>query len=72
MKFRGERIRELRQRYGHSLALTCRLLEARLGFKTTKSSLSMWERGKYLPSLNALMALCELYGVEMDYFFSEE
>jgi len=69
MKFRCDRIRELRKKHNHSLAMTCRLLESRCNFVARRSTLCGWEKGKATMSLKALMALCELYGVEPNYFF---
>jgi len=71
MRFDGQRIRNLREKYGHSLGMVCRLLEIRCGYKISRSTLCQWEHNRYLPNLKGLMAICELYGVEMNYFFPE-
>jgi transcriptional regulator with XRE-family HTH domain len=70
MNFRPEKIRELRMRHGHSLGTMSRLLKARCDFQISRSSLSQWERGNIVPGIEALLALCRLYSVEPNYFFS--
>jgi len=71
MKFRHERIRELRMRHGHSLGTMSRLLKVRCDFQISRSSISQWERGKVVPGIEALLSLCQLYGVEPNYFFCD-
>ena len=69
MKFRYQRIRELRLKHGHPLRLTSRLLGSRCRYQVSPGALCLWEKGKAMPSVKALMAYSELYGVEPGYFF---
>jgi len=69
MKFLPNRLRELRLMHKHSLTTACRMLEVRCGYRAGRTSFYNWEKGKTLPKINALLAICELYGVEPAHFF---
>lgn len=43
---------------------------AKLGLKC-EDRISHWERGTAMPSVNNLMRLCEVYGIETQEFISE-
>ncbi len=72
MKFAHRKIRSLRRERHHSLAMTCRLLYTRCNLRVSRTSLNHWENGRAMPAIASLMALCELYGVEPNYFFEPE
>jgi len=69
MEFKPERIRKLRKARGFSLGTAVRLLSARCDYKVCKATMSMWERGKYPPGIEALAAICQLYEVDANHFF---
>lgn len=72
MKFMPKKIRRLRLMHRHSLSTACRMLEVKCGYRTSRASFYSWENGKTLPGINALIALCNLYGVEPNYFFKDD
>ena len=67
--FDHHKLRALRMERGYSLAGLARRLEQKTGLRVTRAGISCWERGKNLPSLTSLIALAQLYGKEMGYFF---
>lgn len=69
MVFDHHKLRVLRMQRGYSLAGLARRLEQKTGLRVTRAGISCWERGKNLPSLTSLIALAQLYGKEMGYFF---
>jgi len=71
MEFKPEKIRALRQKHHHSLGTLARLMEARFGYRISRATISLWERGKARPKIDALAVLCTLYRVEAGYFFEE-
>jgi len=72
MKFNPEKIREFRLKNRHSLGTVVRLLRTRFNYKVSRSSVCNWERGRTMPGIKALIALCLLFEVEPNYFFSEK
>jgi len=70
MEFRPERIRELRMARGHTLGTLSRLLAARCSYKAGRSAIWQWEHGESMPGMAALCALCAVFEVEPNYFFS--
>lgn len=65
-------LRNLRLKKGYSLEMMARLMAARAGRRISRSAISHWELGKAQPSLDSLLALCDLFAVPMDYFFTRE
>ena len=72
MVFDHQKLKTLRTERGYSLAGLARRLEQKTGLRVTRAGISCWERGKNLPSLTSLIALAELYGKEMGYFFKDD
>jgi len=70
MEFRPERIRELRMSRGLTLGTLSRLLAARCQYKVSRGAIWQWEHGENEPGMAALCALCGVFGVEPNYFFS--
>jgi transcriptional regulator with XRE-family HTH domain len=58
----GKRLKEMREKRG----LTQEELAKAIGLKD-KRAVSAWETGKYLPSVNAVYRLSQLFGVSVDY-----
>ena len=69
MVFDHHKLKNLRLQRGYSLAGLAWRLQQRTGLRVSRAGISCWERGKNLPSLTSLMALGELYGKEIGYFF---
>lgn len=69
MKFRSEKIRELRKMHKYSLTMASRLLAVRCSYQVSRTTLWEWEKGKSYPGIQGLIALCCLYEVEPNYFF---
>jgi transcriptional regulator with XRE-family HTH domain len=72
MRFLPDVLKSLRKSKGYSLGMAVRLLEARVGYKVSRSAVCHWENGDFLPSLESLMAIAELYEVDMNKFFVKE
>jgi len=70
--FDHQKLKTLRMERGYSLAGLARRLEQRTGLRVTRAGISCWERGKNLPSLTSLIAVAELYGKELGYFFQHK
>jgi transcriptional regulator with XRE-family HTH domain len=71
MIFLPDVLKDLRKSRGYSLGMTSRLLQARIGYKVSRSAICHWERGDFKPSIDSLMALADLFEVEMNEFFAE-
>jgi transcriptional regulator with XRE-family HTH domain len=71
MEFKPEKIRGLRQSKNHSLGTVVRLLSIRCNYKASRATVSYWERGKAQPPIKGLIAICQLYEVDPNYFFSD-
>jgi|GEM_PF-1214404 len=72
MEFLPDVLKGLRKSRGYSLGMAARLLEARVGYRVSRSAICHWENGSFLPSLASLMALAELYEVDMNKFFVKD
>lgn len=70
--FENENLRKLRISKGYSQAMLCRLLEMHTGRRISKSAIAHWELGDSVPRLWSLLALCDVFGVGIDYFFAKE
>lgn len=59
-----EKLKELRLEKG----LSTRKLAEELNNKVTKTAICLWEEGKRVPSLQAVMLIAEYFGVSLDFF----
>jgi transcriptional regulator with XRE-family HTH domain len=69
IRYVGERIKELRARYG-SEGISQEALASALGI--TANTISRWETGTYKPSLDDLDKLSRFFGISMLAFFPPE
>lgn len=68
-KFSGVQLRKIRLLRGYSLGMLSRLVEVHTGLPISRSTMSHWEHGRSCPRLTALVALSEVFEVQLDYFF---
>ena len=59
----GERLKELRLEKN----LTQRELVIKLNGKITQPAITLWETGKRVPNLDAVIILAQFFGVSLDY-----
>lgn len=59
----GERLKELRLEQN----LTQRELVIKLKGKITQPAIALWETGKRVPNLDAVIILAQFFGVSLDY-----
>jgi len=70
IRFVGERIRELRNRYGGGAGISQEALAKAL--KITANTVSRWETGTYRPGIEDLEALSRFFGVSILEFFPKD
>ena len=70
--FNRHKLRKLRLSKGYSLQMMARLITIRSDKKLSRSAISHWEQGKTQPSLESLLAVCELFNMPMESFFARE
>ena len=59
----AERLRELRESHD----LTQAQLSINLHCKITQAAIALWELGKRVPNLDAVILLAQYFGVSLDY-----
>lgn len=59
----AERLRELREERN----LTQAQLSINLNCKITQAAIALWELGKRVPNLDAVILLAQYFGVSLDY-----
>lgn len=52
-----------------STGLTLRAFNVKCGFAARNSSVSAWEKGRYLPQLSSLLAIASAFGINAVSFF---
>ena len=52
-----------------STGLTLRTFNVKCGFAARNSSVSAWEKGRYLPQLSSLLAIASAFGINAVSFF---
>lgn len=52
-----------------STSLTLRAFNVKCGFAARNSSVSAWEKGRYLPKLSNLLAIASAFGINAVSFF---
>lgn len=69
--FDREKLRNLRLLKGYSLGKMARVLSYEYGRRVGRSAIHHWELGITRPGLSSLLAICDLFDVPLDYFFTE-
>jgi transcriptional regulator with XRE-family HTH domain len=70
--FDREKLRNLRLLRGYSLERMAIILSSDYGRQVGRSAIHHWETGWRRPGLSSLLAICDLFNVPLDYFFTEE
>ncbi len=66
----GERIKNLRRQNNINQANLAAVLQSFYGMKTDRVAISKWETGFQLPSIQAVRAIADYFGVSTDYLMN--